>query len=562
MQRPTEFLTHVAGRRSILLLVSALLVVQPSFAQTEVSGTIVEGEWTAEGGPYLVVGDVLVAGLEISPGVDVLFTGDYDFEIAGVLTAIGTEQDSIRFAPVDTTVGWRGLFFNFSSPGSELAYVVVEGANRSGIRVDNSAPVLRDCRITDNESASDAEGGGMTTNSVLTVTDCVIERNVGARFGGGVHSSGPLTLVRTTVRDNAIDQALSTAPVAGGGIYSASDLTLVNSVVEGNLARSINGNAFQSATAWGGGIYSTTGAVMLRNSTVRANRAHAGANTAAEVALGGGLYVVDGSVSLQNSIIAENTLGTRLVWGGSAAQGGGVRQGSGTLDLDNSTVVYNDFDGLWSAASATTTVANSILYFNAAGEDRDTNPAQIVGTATVRYSDVQEGHDGDGNIDLNPVFASDSVFSIVSGSPAIDSGDPGSAFEDGCFPPGLGGARNDMGAHGGPGNCGWTEGGGVNAEDGPGEEMTGLGLVQAYPNPANSEVRVTFELPEAADVTLRVFDVLGREVATVLSKRFPAGEHRMPWQALGLVSGIYVYRVEARTSHGTETRSGRLTVLR
>lgn len=560
MKRLTVFLFNVAGRCGFLLLVSALLIAQPSVAQTEVSGTIVEGEWTAEGGPYLVVGDILIAGLEIHPGVEVLFTGDYNFEIAGVLTAIGTEQDSVRFASADTTVSWRGLFFNFSSPGSELAYVVVEGANQSGIRVDNSAPVLRDCRITDNESASDAEGGGMTTNSVLTVTDCVIERNVGTRFGGGVYSSGPLTLVRTTVRNNTINQSLSTAPVAGGGIYSASDLTLVNSVVEGNLARSVNGNAFQSATAWGGGIYSTTGTVVLRNSIVRANRARAGANTAAEVALGGGLYVVDGSVSLQNSIIAENTLGTRLVWGGSAAQGGGVRQGSGTLELDNSTVVYNDFDGLWSAASTTTMVANSILYFNVADEDRDTNPAQVVGTATVRYSDVQEGYEGEGNIDLNPVFASDSVFSIVSGSPAIDSGDPDSAFEDGCFPPGLGGARNDMGAHGGPGNCGWKEGGDVDVEDGPGEEMSGLGLVQAYPNPANSEVRVAFELPAAAEVRLRVFDVLGRELST-LTNQLPAGPHQLLWRAVGVASGVYLYRLEARMGRRTEVLTGRLTLL-
>jgi hypothetical protein len=78
---------------------------------------------------------------------------------------------------------------------------------------------------------------------------------------------------------------------------------------------------------------------------------------------------------------------------------------------------------------------------------------------TIAYSDVQGGYAGDGNISFNPAFSGVSCepvdLALLSGSPAIDTGDPDTALNDGCDPPGLGTARNDMGAFGGPENCGW-----------------------------------------------------------------------------------------------------------
>ncbi|MEP0547917.1 MAG: choice-of-anchor J domain-containing protein [Rhodothermales bacterium] len=82
-----------------------------------------------------------------------------------------------------------------------------------------------------------------------------------------------------------------------------------------------------------------------------------------------------------------------------------------------------------------------------------------------------------------------------------------------------------------------------------------------YPNPFARETIFAFFLPGSAEVMLRVFDVLGREVGTVTPGLLPAGEHRIPWRAAGLASGVYLYRVEARMPGGTEVRSGRLTVM-
>jgi hypothetical protein len=55
-----------------------------------------------------------------------------------------------------------------------------------------------------------------------------------------------------------------------------------------------------------------------------------------------------------------------------------------------------------------------------------------------------------------------------------------------------------------------------------------------------------------------VFDLLGRELATLVSQLFPVGTHRVPWDASSLPSGVYVYRLEA----GTFKASKRAVVLK
>ena len=75
-------------------------------------------------------------------------------------------------------------------------------------------------------------------------------------------------------------------------------------------------------------------------------------------------------------------------------------------------------------------------------------------------------------------------------------------------------------------------------------------LHQNYPNPFNPETNVKFVLPREEYVTLKVFDLLGQEVKTLVSGRLPAGSHAVRWNAqdaLGqpAASGVYVYRLNA-----------------
>ncbi|MCB9357660.1 MAG: T9SS type A sorting domain-containing protein [Calditrichaeota bacterium] len=79
----------------------------------------------------------------------------------------------------------------------------------------------------------------------------------------------------------------------------------------------------------------------------------------------------------------------------------------------------------------------------------------------------------------------------------------------------------------------------------PGE----FGLKPAYPNPFNPSTNITFVLPEAADVSLRAYNLLGQEVATLLQGRMEAGEHTMIWNAENsqsvLPTGVYFLRLDA-----------------
>jgi hypothetical protein len=68
---------------------------------------------------------------------------------------------------------------------------------------------------------------------------------------------------------------------------------------------------------------------------------------------------------------------------------------------------------------------------------------------------------------------------------------------------------------------------------------TGIVLGQNYPNPFNPATTLSFTLPQPSFVTLRVYDLLGREVETLVDGLQPPGEHRISWNANGLAGGVY-----------------------
>jgi hypothetical protein len=75
---------------------------------------------------------------------------------------------------------------------------------------------------------------------------------------------------------------------------------------------------------------------------------------------------------------------------------------------------------------------------------------------------------------------------------------------------------------------------------------TQYSLSQNYPNPFNPSTRIKFTLPEMTRVTLKVYNVLGQEVATILeNKELPAGYYDYEFNAAGLTSGTYIYRLIA-----------------
>ncbi|HEX7573117.1 MAG TPA: alpha-amylase family glycosyl hydrolase, partial [Bacteroidota bacterium] len=92
---------------------------------------------------------------------------------------------------------------------------------------------------------------------------------------------------------------------------------------------------------------------------------------------------------------------------------------------------------------------------------------------------------------------------------------------------------------------------------GVGENRSGAipreyGLAQNYPNPFNPATTITYQIRSAGIVTLRVYDLLGREVATLVNGYQPSGTYKMTFDASRLSSGVYFYRLQAGTFVNTK----------
>ena len=322
-------MTPRKARQNLLRLVSvgwlALHSLTEAHAATQVSGIIAGQTWTTAGSPYEVTGDLLVASLTIQPGVEVKFMGNFVFEVAGSVNAIGESGAMIQFRPANAATGWQGIYFNESPAGSTLDYCRIEGSKNGGIRIINSLPLIRHCVIANNSSAPGFAGGGIraTLNSGrIEVLSCVISNNVapgnGSAGAGIALRKGSLVVSNSLIVNNRTEYI-------GGGLWAGSgSLTVVNSVVSSNSAA--NGGAAQ---AWHGNG-DPGGDLRLLNCTVVGNLPNA-------------FFLNNGStLSVTNSIIYRNGTGSWLAQdGGSVArvgysctQGGSAFAGTGNISAN------------------------------------------------------------------------------------------------------------------------------------------------------------------------------------------------------------------------------------
>ncbi len=77
-------------------------------------------------------------------------------------------------------------------------------------------------------------------------------------------------------------------------------------------------------------------------------------------------------------------------------------------------------------------------------------------------------------------------------------------------------------------------------------------LSQNYPNPFNPVTKISYQLPQAGNVKLTIFDFLGREVSTLVNEYKQAGYYDANFNASALSSGTYFYRIEANNFTSTK----------
>jgi parallel beta-helix repeat protein len=292
----------------------------------------------------------------------------------------------------------------------------------------------------------------------------------------------------------------------------------------------------------GGGIHYGNGNPIIENNVFQNNFAYCGM----------GICIYGAAGIVRNNIFSGNF--------------GGRSYGAGTIYtfysfearpviIENNTIVNNTVDsgtaGLRLFNSMNNIARNNIVW----GNYSPTQASQISisqCTPSISYNDIQGGWSGTGNINANPQFIS-GTFYLNPTSPCVDAGDTSSSFKDPedsahtgfALWPALGMLRNDMGAYGGP-HCSIMGSSVIGIKNNVTNSIiTDFALFQNYPNPFNPATNIKFQIPKNSFVILKIFDILGREVAVLVNEKLHAGEYEIPFSNDMLISGIYFYRLEA-----------------
>ena len=70
-------------------------------------------------------------------------------------------------------------------------------------------------------------------------------------------------------------------------------------------------------------------------------------------------------------------------------------------------------------------------------------------------------------------------------------------------------------------------------------------LLQNFPNPFNPSTKIKYSIPQSANVSIKVFDIIGNEIETLVNEEKPVGTYEITWQAANLPSGVYFYQLKA-----------------
>ena len=397
-----------------------------------------------------------------------------------------------------------GIIFADNSTGEVAHCDIVGNSNEGGISCLNSSPTLTDVTISGNTAGgiycyySSATFTGVTVSgnwagyrggiycvgSSPTFTNVTVSGNL-ALFGGGIYCSGSsATFTNVTVSGNTA----GTGAGGGGGIYcNGSSPTFTHVSVIGNTCR----------YGGGGGIYCNGSSPTFSDVTVSGNRADSSSGD------GGGIYCVGSNPTFSEVLVENNSASTC---------GGGIYCESGSNpSIEHCTIAHNraaiEGDGFYTTDNSWPTISHCNIYSNGMGVYNDDN-SQMLNCSNNWWGDAS----GPYHPSYNPGGLGDSVNAFVYPLPFLTEPDT-------LAPPAV-------------------------VSDHSPSSPAAFALFPNYPNPFNPTTTIAFELPIMAKVTLKVYNILGREVGVVMNGEvMEAGQHTVKFDGRDFASGVYFYQL-------------------
>jgi hypothetical protein len=386
-------------------------------------------------------------------------------------------------------------------------------------------PRIENCTLTDNEAKA---GGGLDIDPGCEpyIYQCQIVGNR-APFAAGARLRGSATLRNCTINDNHTTAA--TNVLAGGVLIKDQSNPLLiycdisnNSVfgdgagvcfedASGRLMRcTITGNTAIGLESRGAGISVLSGATPFISGCIVAGNSTTGAFSD-----GGGLWVQYAGLELENTTFYGNaTHGQQPDYGNA----GGIGMATSlfipaTITIDRCIVAASTQGGG--------------MYLTGGGDLPQINCCDVWDNAGGNSVPVT----GTGNFSQNPLLCAPAQddYNLGTGSPCAAGNHPGGPGT--CDDLGIGAYRV---------GCGSTD------VDEP-LETSALKL-RNVPNPFSGTTTIGFELPQAADVSLEIYDLAGRRVAVLHDGALPAGPHQIDWSGSRAdgghaASGVYFYQL-------------------
>ncbi|NOX87286.1 MAG: T9SS type A sorting domain-containing protein [Chlorobi bacterium] len=321
-------------------------------------------------------------------------------------------------------------------------------------------------------------------NSALTQED-----KTEKEFGGGVIVTGYYGVIKN---NEIIHNSISSKNLSYGmGLYlekNSSDLILESNIIKNNY--------FSEGTSYGGGLAVVFGEVTLQNNVIQNNKAN----------FGGGVYVWS-KFSNKVSPVINNT-----ITGNDAADVGG-----GLYVIASDAVLFNSI--VW----GNTSPQNSSIYVENSNLE-------------VRYSDVETGWPGKGNLDVEPVFMEDG-YHLDAPSTLLNKGVSAVQINDKWY------KSPDFDIDGDKRPFENTK-----PDIGADEVLvvsvnelvsTGSSLITAFPVPFTSSTTIEYELKNPGHIRLSVYDHLGKQIQVIVDEYLPQGKYKSTWNPGNLPSGVY-----------------------